>query len=78
MLWLLMGPGRVLLSGFAPEGGIPGVLGVFGLFLAVGWGLGWVLPAPRGPAARRRVHAGGRLFAVLPLVSASGALRPRR
>ncbi|MFF3617328.1 ABC transporter permease [Streptomyces sp. NPDC002580] len=66
----------VTLFGFSPAGGVLGVLGAFGLALAIGWGLGWVFLALAVWLRNGESMQAVGFLAMLPLMFASNAFVP--
>ncbi|OIJ68206.1 ABC transporter permease [Streptomyces mangrovisoli] len=64
------------LFGFSPDGGPLGVLGAFGLALAIGWGLGWVFLALAVWLRNGESMQAVGFLAMLPLMFASNAFVP--
>lgn len=66
----------VALFGFSPAGGVLGVLGAFGLALAIGWGLGWVFLALAVWLRNGESMQAVGFLAMFPLMFASNAFVP--
>ncbi|MGM1057893.1 ABC transporter permease [Saccharothrix sp. Mg75] len=66
----------VLVFGFSPAGGAPGVLGALALSLAVGWGLGWVFLAIAAWLRNAELMQTVGFLAMFPLMFASSAYVP--
>jgi ABC-2 type transport system permease protein len=65
-----------LLFGFAPAGGLPGVLGAWALGLVVGWGLGWIFIAAGAWLRSAEVMQMVGFLVMFPLMFASSAYVP--
>ncbi|WP_329297133.1 ABC transporter permease [Streptomyces sp. NBC_00659] len=66
----------VALFGFSPAGGVLGILGAFGLALAIGWGLGWVFLALAVWLRNGESMQAVGFLAMFPLMFASNAFVP--
>ncbi|WP_307868362.1 ABC transporter permease [Umezawaea beigongshangensis] len=66
----------VAVFGFAPAGGVPGVVGALVLALLVGWGLGWVFLAIASWVRNAELMQTVGFLAMFPLMFASSAYVP--